>query len=657
MFVGFNHQPGPNEEALVRGAGGAIKYNYRLVPAIATSLTQEAIQGLLNNPNVAYIEPVIEVRIVDHPTGDAELDNAWGVAHIGSGVIHTGGNKGAGIKVGVLDSGIDTDHPDSSYDPNCSYGTSYGTIEDGNGHGTHTAGTVAALDNGSGVIGVAPGTILCIYKVLSDGGGGSYDDVVAALDRAVLDGVQVSNNSYGSDGDPGTTVKTAFDNAHAAGMLHAAAAGNAGNPPGKGDNCIYPARWDSLIATAATTESDSRASFSSTCPENELAAPGYQVNSTTNDGDYGTKSGTSMASPHIAGTAALVLAANSGWSNDQVRAQLIDTAIDLGSSGRDNKYGYGLVNADEAAAPSGPVNETPNITITSPADGSTFDSGATILFEGTASDTEDGDLTASLAWTSSIDGDIGTGGSFYTTLSDGDHTITASATDGGGKTGSASVSVSVTPPPNDVPVVTITSPADGSTFDSGSSIDFAGTASDTEDGDLTASLAWSSSIDGDIGTGGSFSTTLSDGNHTITASATDSGSATGSASVSITVGTPPAEATTVSVTSIDYATEGGKNKDKHLLITLTLVDDLGGQVAGASVSIDLYRDGSLVASGTGTAGTITFSYKNAAIGYYTTEVTDVTADGLTWDGVTPGNGFDKLTGSGRGNGNSNGLGQ
>jgi len=201
------------------------------------------------------------------------------------------------------------------------------------------------------------------------------------------------------------------------------------------------------------------------------------------------------------------------------------------------------------------------------------------------------------------------------------------------------------PPPNDPPTVSITSPADGSTFDSGASIDFSGTASDTEDGDLTAGLAWTSSIDGPIGTGGSFSTTLSDGNHTITATVTDSGGATGSDSISITVGTPPPEATTVTVDSITYSTQGGKDGNKHLNITVALVDDLGYPVAGASVSTKLDNTTTgqswTGSSTTGTDGTATFSLKNAPSGTYTTTVTDVTAAGLTWDGITPENGFTK----------------
>lgn len=203
-----------------------------------------------------------------------------------------------------------------------------------------------------------------------------------------------------------------------------------------------------------------------------------------------------------------------------------------------------------------------------------------------------------------------------------------------------------TPIQNDSPSVLITSPADGSTFESGATILFEGTADDTEDGDLTASLVWTSDKDGQIGTGGSFSAILSDGNHTITASVTDSGGKTASASVSITVGTPPEEPTAVTVDSITYATQNGRNNDRDLLITVVLVDNLDppGPVSGASVSIGIFRNGAPAGSGsgtTGTGGTVTFKLKNAQSGTYTTQVRAVTAAGLTWDGETPTNGFTK----------------
>lgn len=196
---------------------------------------------------------------------------------------------------------------------------------------------------------------------------------------------------------------------------------------------------------------------------------------------------------------------------------------------------------------------------------------------------------------------------------------------------------------NEAPAVSITSPSDGATFDSGASILFEGAASDPEDGSLTSDLVWTSNLDGQIGTGGSFSTVLSDGNHTITASVTDSGGASGSDSVGITVGTV-SEATTATVVSITYSTEGGKNNDKHLNIYVALEDDLGNPISDASVSIDLSLGDSLYASGTGSTGddgVVVFSAKNAPSGCYTSEVTDVTASGLTWDDTTPSNGHCK----------------
>jgi subtilisin family serine protease len=345
VLIAFTHQPGPAEQALVRSVGGDIKYTYHLVPAIAATVPEVALDGLQRNPKVSAVELDIEAQVID-----AELDNAWGVKRIGAGLIHAQGKKGAGVTVGILDSGIDTDHPDLNYDPTCSYSFVAGeTLEDGHSHGTHVAGTVAALDNDTGVVGAAPEATLCIYKVFDSSGNGNYSDIIAAVQQAVEDGVQVTNNSYGSSGDPGATVKAAFDNAYAAGVLQVGAAGNYGNIFGTGENCIYPARWDSVIAVAAITQSDTRAFFSSTCPEVELAAPGDPIYSTMPGGDYGYKNGTSMASPHLAGTAALVLAAYPGWSNADVRTQLQNTADELGEPGRDPWYGFGLVDADEAA--------------------------------------------------------------------------------------------------------------------------------------------------------------------------------------------------------------------------------------------------------------------------------------------------------------------
>ncbi|MBI2848693.1 MAG: S8 family serine peptidase [Chloroflexi bacterium] len=472
VLIETRHHPGPSEEDLVHRAGGKVKYTYHLVQAIAASVPESAIAGLRTHPNVLTVDLDTEVRAID-----AELDDTWGTKRIGAGIVHDSGNRGAGARIAIIDSGVDYNHPDLK--PNYKGGRDFVNNDsdpmDDNGHGTHVAGTIAARDDGIGVVGVAPEAQIYALKVLDATGGGSFSDVIAALQWAVDNNMHVTNNSYGSSGDPGPIVKAAFDNAAAAGVLHVAAAGNSGNVSGVGDNVGYPARWESVVAVAATRQDDSRASFSSTGPAVELAAPGYQINSTWLGGGYGAMSGTSMASPHVAGTAGLVIASGitdangNGRINDEVRQRLDQTADDLGESGRDTKYGFGLVNAAKAAAPPGPVNNPPTVTITSPTSGSSFPSGATISFGGTSNDPEDGDLTASLVWTSSLDGQIGTGGSFSKVLSDGSHAITASVADSGGKTGSASINITVgTPPP--APTLSVTVATDKTSYVNGKTV-------------------------------------------------------------------------------------------------------------------------------------------------------------------------------------------
>ncbi|MHB1417064.1 MAG: S8 family serine peptidase [Chloroflexota bacterium] len=358
VLIAYDKQPGPDEEALVQKAGGKVKYTYHLVPAIAAEVPAAALAGLARNPHVERVEPDLAIQ-----AADAELDNAWGVKRIGAGLVQASGNEGAGVKVAIVDSGIDYNHPDL----NANYVGGYDFVNndddpmDDNGHGTHVAGTVAAEDNGIGVVGVAPDADLYALKVLDSSGSGSYSAVVAALEWCVDHGIQVTNNSYGSSGDPGTTVKAAFDAAYNAGIVNVGAAGNAGRTRTNVDNMIYPAKYDSVIAVAATDSSDNRASFSSTGPAAELAAPGVGIYSTVPGGGYEAWSGTSMATPHVTGTVALMIAADI-TNKSTIRTTLQQTADDLGSAGWDWVYGYGLVDADEAAgvvSPPPPVETVP----------------------------------------------------------------------------------------------------------------------------------------------------------------------------------------------------------------------------------------------------------------------------------------------------------
>lgn len=378
VLIGFTQMPGKAEEALVRGVGGKIKYTYHNVPAIAATLPEQAVKGLMNNPRVTYIEPDVKMWAID-----AELDSSWGVQHIGAGAVHAdpGGTKGLGVRVAIIDTGIDYTHDDLKqnyaggfdfvngfYDPLFGW---YENDDDGpmddNGHGTHVAGIVAAEDDGSGVVGVAPEAHLYAYKALDQDGSGYLSDVVAAISLATHDPANSGHSEFGADahvinmslGGPHTlTLEIACAMAYLEGRTLVAAAGNEGNPPGKGDNISYPAGYDSVIAVAATNQNDGRAWWSSTGAATELSAPGVEVLSTYLGGGYAWGSGTSMASPHVAGTAALVIAAK-GLNNEAVRVELQATADDLGKTGWDPKYGHGLVDADEAVLGEAPPPPPP----------------------------------------------------------------------------------------------------------------------------------------------------------------------------------------------------------------------------------------------------------------------------------------------------------
>jgi hypothetical protein len=215
---------------------------------------------------------------------------------------------------------------------------------DKHGHGTHVAGTIAALDNSIGVLGVAPSAGLYAVKVLNNAGMGSTTSVIKGIQWAVDNGMNVVNMSFGSS-TFSQAEKDACDNAYNNNVLLVAAAGNSGNESGTGDNVGYPAKYSSVIAVAATDEDDRRAYFSSTGDQVELSAPGVKILSTYKSNSYATASGTSMASPHVAGVAALVWSKYQEWNNSQVREILGSTATFLGDP---LLYGAGLVDAAKA---------------------------------------------------------------------------------------------------------------------------------------------------------------------------------------------------------------------------------------------------------------------------------------------------------------------
>jgi hypothetical protein len=221
-------------------------------------------------------------------------------------------------------------------------------------------------------------------------------------------------------------------------------------------------------------------------------------------------------------------------------------------------------------------NTAPSVAISSPANGGSYAGGAAVTFTGSASDTQDGSLTSALAWRSNLDGSIGLGGSFTRVLSAGTHAVTATAVDSGGLTTVRQVSVTVAAAAtNTAPAVTIASPANGASYASGATVSFSGSASDTQDGSLTAGLVWTSNINGTIGTGGAFTKVLTAGTHTITAKATDSGGLTTTRQVSVTVAAASTSGGTLTA-------RGRKNKG------VQAVDLSWNGLSGTS--LDVYRN-------------------------------------------------------------------
>jgi subtilisin len=255
--------------------------------------------------------------------------------------------RGKVIKVAVLDTGIDYNHPDLS--PNFKWGISFvsseSSVKDYNGHGTHCAGTIAAAINGSGVVGVAPAAYLYGVKVLSRYGSGAWSNLIAGIDWCInKKDLDILSMSLGGSSAPGA-LESMCDLAWSKGAMLIAAAGNS-----YGGSVGCPAKYQSVIAVSAIDSANNLAGFSSKGPEVELCAPGVNVLSTLPGGGYGSKNGTSMACPHVSGAAALAWGAHRYTSNVTIRRLLAWTADNLGVPGRDPWFGYGRVDAAQAAA-------------------------------------------------------------------------------------------------------------------------------------------------------------------------------------------------------------------------------------------------------------------------------------------------------------------
>jgi serine protease len=249
---------------------------------------------------------------------------------------------GSGQIVAVVDTGVDASHPDlaGAVLPGHDFVDGDDNPADENGHGTHVAGIIAAqAGNGIGVAGLAPSAKVLPVRVLDADGEGDDADIAAGVVWATDHHASVINLSLGGP-EANTVLKQAVAYAIRHGVVVVAAAGNSYF---EGDPVMYPAAYPNVVAVAAVSFGDSRAIFSETGSYVSVAAPGLAVLSTYPGGRYTTMSGTSMAAPYVAATAALVRQSHPDMSGDQVAERLKSSAQDIGAPGRDDEFGAGMV--------------------------------------------------------------------------------------------------------------------------------------------------------------------------------------------------------------------------------------------------------------------------------------------------------------------------
>lgn len=268
----------------------------------------------------------------------------WGLKTVGAESAWQK-TKGKGVKVAVLDTGIDSDHPDLK--PNLKAymdftGSKYGP-EDQQGHGSHCAGIIAGSQNNRGMIGIAPEVDLYSAKVLGDDGTGGFDSIVKGIRWAMEQKVDIISMSLGTSTKPPESVHTLIKQAVAQGIIILAATGN------ENGKVCWPAMYDEVIAVSAIDNNLQRASFSNYGIKNEITAPGVNIVSTYKNAMYARLSGTSMATPLVAGAAALVVARHRDLFFDttptveNVHKMLNKMVKDLGEVGKDDLYGFGMI--------------------------------------------------------------------------------------------------------------------------------------------------------------------------------------------------------------------------------------------------------------------------------------------------------------------------
>ena len=279
---------------------------------------------------------------------DPLLAEQWGWYRIDADRAYESGVSGSGVIVAVLDSGVNSSHPDLSGKiiEGWNYVDNNDDVMDEDGHGTMVAGIIAAMANNSiGIAGVASNVSIMPLKVLSSSGG-SWTDLDKAILRAAHSGARIITMSLGGEySRPSMAIEAAINHAYQDGCLLVAAAGNDNN-----SEPFYPAACENVIAVAAIDQISIKAAFSNYGGYIDFCAPGVNILTTFKDGNYVYGSGTSFAAPFVTGVICLMVSKYPQLKNEQVISTLRAEAEDLGEMGWDQYYGWGLVNAYAACS-------------------------------------------------------------------------------------------------------------------------------------------------------------------------------------------------------------------------------------------------------------------------------------------------------------------
>lgn len=344
------------DKNLILNSNGEVGKEFKNIPAMSAELTQTAINSLKQNPDVVSVEYNKQVRLLDsdksvsHKTVNINGQTEdWGIKSVKARESWDKGITGKGVKVAVLDTGVEYYHPDLTIAGGISFvkekkedGTIDSSYDDYNGHGTHVSGIIGAKNNNVGTIGVAPDSQLYAVKILDSGGIGTLENVIAGIDWSITNNMNIVNLSIGSV-EGSNAYHAIFQKAKDKGIIIVAASGNDNLEDASGVD--YPAKYSEVMGVSAVDKYLKHANFSSMGPEVDIAAPGVSILSTYIDGKYEYMSGTSMATPYTSGVLALYKSAYPSETSEGIVNMLYANVIDLETLGKDNKTGRGLVQA------------------------------------------------------------------------------------------------------------------------------------------------------------------------------------------------------------------------------------------------------------------------------------------------------------------------